>query len=239
MADYLYYTGYDGNIPTDASGQYNAGFGTINIEGYYNSIHFIRRFRGITNSPVYIFMCHNPGDMSIVYNNSTAYYAFSNTPFIIYMPMKKEVYDPGYATGIVSNSTLTFSNGETYYTTFGGGYKTFNSDYTGTYTETFTDEFANLTIFPNMDSMLIAVKAAGIRPIAATYPITYHYTNSTVSGPAEAAVGDIVTVSAVPDAGYGITDASTQILVTNNDVAVPYTWDAVNQRITFTMPDPS
>lgn len=72
-----------------------------------------------------------------------------------------------------------------------------------------------------------------------TYPITYHYTNSTVSGPSEAAIGDTVTVSAVPDVDYGITDASTQILVTNNDVAVPYTWDAANNRITFTMPDPS
>lgn len=72
-----------------------------------------------------------------------------------------------------------------------------------------------------------------------TYPITYSYSNSVVNGPSEAAVGDTVTVSAVPDVGYGITDASTQILVTNNDVAVPYTWDAVNQRITFTMPDPS
>lgn len=71
------------------------------------------------------------------------------------------------------------------------------------------------------------------------YPITYHYTNSTISGPSSAAVGDTVTVSAVPNAGYGITDASTQILVTNNDVAVPYTWDATNNRIMFTMPDPS
>lgn len=72
-----------------------------------------------------------------------------------------------------------------------------------------------------------------------TYPITYHYINSTVSGPSEAAVGDTVIVSAVPDVGYGITDASSQILVTNNDVAVPYTWDSANNRITFTMPDPS
>lgn len=71
------------------------------------------------------------------------------------------------------------------------------------------------------------------------YPITYSSSNSIVSGPSEAAVGDTVTVSAVPDVGYGITDASTQILVTNNDVAVPYTWDAANNRITFTMPDPS
>lgn len=80
---------------------------------------------------------------------------------------------------------------------------------------------------------------SSIRPIVQAYSITYHYTNSTVSGPTEAAVGDTVTVSAVPDVGYGITDASAQILVTNNDIAVPYTWDAANQRITFTMPDPS
>lgn len=72
-----------------------------------------------------------------------------------------------------------------------------------------------------------------------SYPITYHYTNSTVSGPLEAAVGETVTVSAVPDVDYGITDASSQIIVTNNDIAVPYTWDAANNRITFTMPDPS
>ncbi len=71
------------------------------------------------------------------------------------------------------------------------------------------------------------------------YPITYSYTNSTVSGPTEAAIGDTVIVSAVPDVDYGITDASSQIIVTNNDVAVPYTWDAANQRITFTMPDPT
>lgn len=86
------------------------------------------------------------------------------------------------------------------------------------------------------DSEEEALRALGI---ITTYPITYSYTNSTVSGPSEAAIGDTVTVSAVPDVGYGITDASTQILVTNNDVAVPYTWDATNQRITFTMPDPS
>lgn len=71
------------------------------------------------------------------------------------------------------------------------------------------------------------------------YPITYSFSNSTVSGPSEATVGDTVTVSAVPDVGYGITDASSQIFVTNNDVAVPYTWDAVNNHITFTMPNPS
>lgn len=87
--------------------------------------------------------------------------------------------------------------------------------------------------FESYDALL---RALGLVDL---YPITYHYTNSTVSGPSEAAVGDTVAVSAVPDVDYGITDASTQIIVTNNDVAVPYTWDAVNQRITFTMPDPT
>lgn len=71
------------------------------------------------------------------------------------------------------------------------------------------------------------------------YPINYHYNNATVSGPAEVAVGDTVTVSAVPDENYGITDAASQILVTNNDVAVPYVWDSATNTITFTMPDPS
>ena len=72
-----------------------------------------------------------------------------------------------------------------------------------------------------------------------TYPITYSYTNSTVSGPSEAAVGDSVAVSAVPDVDYGITDQSSQIAVTCNDEPVAFSWDATNQRITFTMPDPS
>lgn len=87
------------------------------------------------------------------------------------------------------------------------------------------------------DSLALALEALGIyEPL---YPITYSYTNSTVSGQSEAAIGETVVVSAVPDVDYGITDASTQIIVTNNDVAVPYTWDAVNKRITFTMPDPT
>lgn len=72
-----------------------------------------------------------------------------------------------------------------------------------------------------------------------TYPITYSSSNSTVSGPSEAAVGDTVTVSAVPDNNYGITNAASQILVTNNDVAVPYQWNPSTNTITFTMPDPS
>lgn len=85
-------------------------------------------------------------------------------------------------------------------------------------------------LFDNRDEAERAIGATTL------YPITYHYTNSVVSGPSEAAVGDAVTVSAVPDVGYGITDATTQILVTNDDVAVPYTWDAATNRIMFTMP---
>lgn len=71
------------------------------------------------------------------------------------------------------------------------------------------------------------------------FPITYHYENSTVSGPAEAAVGDTVVISAIPNNNYGITDAASQILVTNNDVSVPYQWNQTTNTITFTMPDPS
>lgn len=82
-------------------------------------------------------------------------------------------------------------------------------------------------------------KEEAISAITNAYPIIYSYTNSTVSGPAEAAIGDTVIVSAVPNVDYGITDASSQIIVTNNDVAVPYTWDAANNTITFTMPDPT
>lgn len=73
----------------------------------------------------------------------------------------------------------------------------------------------------------------------ANYPITYHYTNSTVSGPSEAVVGDTVTVSAVPNNNYGITDPASQILVTNNDVAVSYQWNSSTNTITFVMPEPT
>ncbi len=90
-------------------------------------------------------------------------------------------------------------------------------------------------VYENFDAALAALQSGPIP----TYPITYSATNGTVSGPTEAAIGDTVIVSAVPDVDYGITDASSQIIVTNNDVAVPYTWDAANQRITFTMPDPT
>lgn len=97
-----------------------------------------------------------------------------------------------------------------------------------------TGLYDNLTPFTSINDILTTAPY-----IVDRYSITYHYTNSTVSGPSEAAVGDTVVVSAVPDVDYGITDASSQISVTNDDVAVPYTWDAANQRITFTMPQPA
>ena len=75
--------------------------------------------------------------------------------------------------------------------------------------------------------------------VGITFPITYHYTNSTVSGPSEATVGETVVVSAVPDNNYGITDPTSQISVTNNDVAVSYEWNPSTNTITFVMPDPS
>lgn len=67
-------------------------------------------------------------------------------------------------------------------------------------------------------------------------PIIYSYTNSSVTGPSTALPGRTVMVSAVPDANYGITDYTSQIAVTNNDVPVNFTWDAATNRIVFIMP---
>lgn len=70
------------------------------------------------------------------------------------------------------------------------------------------------------------------------YPITYRLTNCTApSAPSEAAVGDTVTVPLVLQEGYDIITPSTDIVVTNNGVAVPHTY--TNGTISFTMPDPS
>lgn len=102
---------------------------------------------------------------------------------------------------------------------------------------TVTGCWANCPVYSTLEDFFTTEQP--IPYTGTAYPITYSSSNSTVSGPSSAAVGETVEVSAVPDVGYGITDASTQILVTNNDVAVPYTWDAMNNRITFTMPDPS
>lgn len=73
------------------------------------------------------------------------------------------------------------------------------------------------------------------------YPITYYPTNVTLNGPAEAAVGDTVNVNCTFPTGYTMKNPTSggDIRVTNNGVAVPYTWDNTNKRITFTMPDPS
>lgn len=125
-------------------------------------------------------------------------------------------------------------------------------DYNGTFIGVFTSAgytltqieitapFANLDVLSTVEQISNAVVSAGIQPIPSyEYPITYHYTNSIVTGPSVATVGDTVTVSAVPDNNYGITDAASQILVTNNDVAVEYQWNPSTNTITFTMPNPS
>lgn len=122
--------------------------------------------------------------------------------------------------------TVTF-NGKEYAMTIG---TTMGTYYTGYYASAANDKYSSLQE---------ALSAMQIRPIVEMYPITYSYTNSTVSGPSEAGVGDTVTVSAVPDNNYGITDPASQILVTNNDVAVEYQWNPSTNTITFTMPDPS
>lgn len=117
----------------------------------------------------------------------------------------------------------------------------FSNNSTENYTlGTASGAFAITDSISSIDELIAKAAENGIYPYSYTgYPITYHYTNSIVSGPAEAAVGDTVTVSAIPDNNYGITDASSQILVTNNDVAVSYNWNPTTNTITFTMPDPS
>lgn len=146
-----------------------------------------------------------------------------------------EVATTSWITHTIDNEMSNPINGKRYITS-PAWIRTDNSyDYMYEYTGIYGD----ITHVNSLDELVSAINAYAIKSVDDIYPIIYHYTNSIVSGPTEATVGDTVIVSAIPDVGYGITDASTQILVTNNDIAVPYTWDATNQRITFTMPDPS
>lgn len=73
-----------------------------------------------------------------------------------------------------------------------------------------------------------------------TFPITYYPTNVTFDpAPSSAVVGDIVTVGVfVPD-GYTIRNPSSNIVVRNNGIIVPHTWDATTSHLTFEMPNPS
>ena len=70
------------------------------------------------------------------------------------------------------------------------------------------------------------------------YPITYRPTRVTLDGPATAAVGATVNVGCTFPEGYGV-KTTDSITVTCNRVPVPFSWDAMNQRVTFTMPDPT
>lgn len=160
------------------------------------------------------------GIAKIVYvrtSNRNMYYMVSNTNnFVAYACYNSES---------VSSIQINNLNGNLYITN-------------GAILSSPVSDSSGLTQFNSISDAVLACDD-GIWSDTQTYPITYSYTNSTVSGPAEAAIGDTVIVSAVPNVDYGITDASSQIIVTNNDVAVPYTWDAANNTITFTMPDPT
>lgn len=117
-----------------------------------------------------------------------------------------------------------------------------NTSNTLYYTTLVNMRYTNLpsyTIYDTDSEILSAADDGNWSGSVISYPITYHYENSTVSGPSEAAIGDTVTVSAVPNNNYGITDPASQILVTNNDVAVSYNWNPTTNTITFTMPDPT
>lgn len=125
-----------------------------------------------------------------------------------------------YSIGNSHTSTLSVSYGTDYlYTSQRFGIVYYVSDY---------------PIYSNLETTLAAL--AG--PIDNMYPITYRLTNCTApSAPAEAAVGDTVNVPLVMQQGYDIVTPSTDIVVTNNGVAVPHTYS--NGTISFTMPDPS
>ena len=87
---------------------------------------------------------------------------------------------------------------------------------------TFADVLANETVLVYSDA----------------YPITYRLTNCTApTAPAEAAVGDTVTVTPTFPTGYGVVNPATDAYVMNNGVLVPSTYS--NGTLTFTMPDPS
>lgn len=88
-----------------------------------------------------------------------------------------------------------------------------------------------LRLFPTLQELLVAFGHYSM-----TYSITYRDTNATHSGPAEAAVGDNVTVNYTFPDGYGIVNSS-DIYVTNNGVLIPSTY--ADGTLTFTMPDPS
>ena len=101
------------------------------------------------------------------------------------------------------------------------------SEFTGIY---------NVSPFSTID---LALNAISIKPIGG-YSITYYPTNVTLDpAPPEAIVGDTVTVGVSVPAGYTIRDPSSNIVVRNNGIIVPHTWDASSSRFTFTMPDPS
>lgn len=98
-------------------------------------------------------------------------------------------------------------------------------------------ENARNSNIPHFDTLELFLQEVGA--YSEKYPITYSATNGTVTGPSEAPVGDIVVAIGTPNANYGITDYTTQIAVTCNDIPVPFTFNATTNEITFEMPDPT
>lgn len=228
------------NIPVSSMDTSLEVFQELSPFGYLESRNssgtYISRllFNNVENKNISIAIFTNPEVLRPYNVNLNPYYLHGllimcSAPFSV--DLVEERYNPSlsYNTSTLTCVNKPFIYDSHYYNAIpyvaGATVSTVFGSRTGIYTA---------ETFDTIDAALLAGDISAL-----SYPITYHYTNSTVSGPAEAAVGDTVTVSAVPNVGYGITDATTQILVTNNDVAVPYTWDAATNRITFTMPDPS
>lgn len=237
MSDYYYYEGYSGSISSDAQSQYNIASGTImNAWQFNNGPSGVHYLKFVSNYSLYVFLCKNPSINDIEYNNTLAYFAFSNNYFEIDEPVYKTGYNAGYATA--HSSGVNKIGDDYYYSCIGGPYYVFNSSYTGTYSFTLQDNLSDVTQFNTVSEMLVAVENAGIRPYQSEYPITYRLTNCTApTAPSEAAAGDTVTVPLSFTSGYGIVNPSSDIYVTNNGVLVPSTY--FDGTLTFTMPDPS
>lgn len=175
--------------------------------------------------PVYLFAVRTEPPFDTSGTNPSKLWevlAFSNTTDAVSILLYDS--DPEFFSNLVGSSRFTV--GETIYAV--RACTTLKSD------TTFN--------IPTYDTVWDGLIDNGVLPISSggtKYPIAYSYTNSVVYGPSEAAVGEIVNVSAVPNSNYGITDPASQILVTNNDVAVSYQWNPSTNTITFVMPDPS
>lgn len=158
--------------------------------------------------------------------------------------VKCGVYSTGNSMFVFASKTsganvyLVRKNNNSYSLSFTGTLSSYNADYDLYYFGTqyaLTDRTWNIRLYGTFNDVMAAFND-GQWDIK--HPITYRLTNCTApSAPAEAAVGDTVNVPLVMQQGYDIVTPSTDIVVTNNGVAVPHTYS--NGTISFTMPDPS